>query len=132
METSQLLAHCGTSRMSREELRTLPIPARTATYQPLPHHQIVEALIESLSFRHISVVRDEYAVSADGMKMFGVLNLETTFEGCRFSVGIRNANDKSMRLGLTRRISRHGLRQQGLLWRLHSGIGEAHQTSKSG
>ncbi len=101
METSQLLAHCGTSRMSREELRTIPIPTGTATYQPLPHHEIVEALIESLSFRHISVVRDEYAVSADGMKMFGVLNLETTFEGCRFSVGIRNANDKSMRLGLT-------------------------------
>ncbi len=101
METSQLLAHCGTSRMSREELRAIPVPTETATYQPLPHHEIVEALIESLSFRHISVVRDEYAVSSDGMKMFGVLNLETTFEGCRFSVGIRNANDKSMRLGLT-------------------------------
>src|SRR5215813_12120740 len=35
------------------------------------------------------------------MKMFGVLDLETTFEGCRFSIGIRNANDKSMRLALT-------------------------------
>jgi hypothetical protein len=101
METSQLLAHCGTSRMSREELRTIPTPEGSATYQPVPHHEIVEALIESLSFRRISVVRDEYAVSSDGMKMFGVLNLETTFEGCRFSVGIRNANDKSMRLGLT-------------------------------
>src|SRR5260221_11056146 len=67
METSQLLAHCGTSRMSREELRTIPIPAGTATYQPVPHHKIVEGLIESLSFRHISVVRDEYDVSTDGM-----------------------------------------------------------------
>ena len=101
METSQLLAHCGTSRMSREELKTIPTPEASATYQPVPHHEIVEALIESLSFRHILVVQDEYAVSCDGMKMFGVLNLETTFEGCRFSIGIRNANDKSMRLGLT-------------------------------
>lgn len=101
METSRLLAHCGTSRMSREELKTIPTPEASATYQPVPHHEIVEALIESLSFRHISVVHDEYAVSCDGMKMFGVLNLETTFEGCRFSIGIRNANDKSMRLGLT-------------------------------
>jgi hypothetical protein len=33
--------------------------------------------------------------------MFGVLDLETSFEGCRFSIGIRNANDKSMRLALT-------------------------------
>jgi hypothetical protein len=35
------------------------------------------------------------------MKMFGVLDLETTFDGCRFSVGVRNSNDKSMRLALT-------------------------------
>ena len=54
-----------------------------------------------LSFRHISVVKDEYAVSKDGMKLFGVLDLETQIEGCRFSLGIRNANDKSMRLALT-------------------------------
>jgi hypothetical protein len=41
-------------------------------------------LIETLAFRHISVLRDEYAISPDGMKMFGLLDLETTFDGCRF------------------------------------------------
>jgi len=67
----------------------------------VPHHIIVEALAETLSFRHIGVVNEEYAVSFDGMKMFGVLDLETTFDGCRFSIGLRNSNDKSMRLALT-------------------------------
>ena len=38
------------------------------------------------------MVRDEYAVSEDGMKMFGVLDLETSFDGCRFSIGLRNSN----------------------------------------
>jgi hypothetical protein len=33
--------------------------------------------------------------------MFGVLDLETQIEGCRFSIGIRNSHDKSLRLGLT-------------------------------
>jgi len=47
------------------------------------------------------VVNEEYAVSFDGMKMFGVLDLETQMEGCRFSIGIRNSHDKSIRLGLT-------------------------------
>jgi hypothetical protein len=28
-------------------------------------------------------------------------DLETAFEGCRFSIGIRNAKDKSMRLAMT-------------------------------
>jgi hypothetical protein len=101
VEQSQLLTHCGSNKLSREQLRDVLTPEGSATHQPLPHHRFVDGLIESLNFRQISVVRDEYAVSADGMKMFGVLDLETTFDGCRFSIGLRNANDKSMRLGLT-------------------------------
>ena len=101
MEQGQLLAHCGSNKMTREQLQVIPTPDGTSTHHPLAHHRIVEALVEALAFRHISVVRDEYAVSQDGMKMFGVLDLETTFEGCRFSIGIRNSNDKSMRLAMT-------------------------------
>src|SRR5881296_3747773 len=51
--------------------------------------------------RHIGVVQDEYAVSKDGMKLFGALDLDTGMHGCRFSIGIRNAHDKSMRLAMT-------------------------------
>jgi hypothetical protein len=97
----QLVAHCGTNKLNREQLQLIPSPEGTDTYRPLAHHDIVGALLEALAFRQISVVRDEYAVSEDGMKMFGVLDLETTFEGCRFSIGVRNANDKSMRLAMT-------------------------------
>ena len=35
-------------------------------------------------FRHIGVVNEKYVVSFDGMKMFGVLDLE----GCRVSIGM--------------------------------------------
>jgi hypothetical protein len=101
MEQAQLLAHCGSSKVTRDELKLIPTPEASPTHQPIPHNQIVEALVEGLSFRHISAIREEYAVSSDGMKMFGVLDLETTFDGCRFSVGIRNSNDKSMRLAVT-------------------------------
>src|SRR3989441_791969 len=101
MDQTQLLAHCGSNKISREELRMVPTPEGTESHHPLAHHLIVDALAETLAFRQISVVRDEYAVSQDGMKMFGVLDLETAFEGCRFSIGVRNSNDKSMRLALT-------------------------------
>ena len=47
--------------------------------------------METLGFRHIGVVHDEYAVSPDGMKMFGVLDLETEMHGARFSIGLRTA-----------------------------------------
>lgn len=101
MEQGQLLAHCGSEKLCREDLTHIPTPAETLTHKPVPHHEVVESLIETLGLRHISVVRDEYAVSQDGMKMFGVLDLETTFDGCRFAIGIRNSNDKSMRLAMT-------------------------------
>jgi hypothetical protein len=35
------------------------------------------------------------------MKAFGVLDLETEMAGCRFSIGLRNSHDKSMRLAMT-------------------------------
>src|SRR5215475_7645404 len=99
-ETSTLIGYQGKT-IDRESLALVPTPLATDTHRPIPHHEIVTALVETLGFRHIGVVRDEYAVSPDGMKMFGVLDLETSFDGCRFAIGIRNANDRSMRLGLT-------------------------------
>ena len=77
---SPLLAQCGSRKLTRDELTAIPTPEGSSTHRPVPHHEIVQALIETLSFRHIAVVRDEYAVSKDGMKMFGVLDLETTFK----------------------------------------------------
>jgi hypothetical protein len=62
---------------------------------------MVEGLVETLSRRHIGVVGEEFAVSKDGMEMFGVIDLETSFDGCRFAIGIRNANNKRFRLSCT-------------------------------
>jgi hypothetical protein len=101
MTESVLIAGRGTNRITREELALIPAPTATLTHQPIAHIKIVEALMETLAFRHINVAGDEYAVSQDGMKMFGLMELDYDFTGCRFAIGIRNANDKSMRLALT-------------------------------
>lgn len=100
-QSATLVAHCGARKVTREELKEMPVPEGTRTHQPLPHHAIVDVLEEALSFRQVSVVKDEYAVSADGMKMFGVMDLNRGFDAGRFSIGMRNSNDKSMRLALT-------------------------------
>src|SRR5579864_1306616 len=100
MGTSTLIAG-PMPKIGRTELAQIPVPEATRTHRPVPHHEIVEALVETLGFRHIGVVNEEYAVSQDGMKMFGVLDLTTEMDGCRFAIGIRNSHDKSLRLGLT-------------------------------
>jgi hypothetical protein len=96
MSESTLIA--STAKLTRLQLADVPTPLGTATHRPVPHVEVVEALVETLSFRHIGVVTEEYAVSKDGMKMFGVLDLDTGMPGCRFSIGVRNSHDRSMRL----------------------------------
>ena len=81
-ETSTLIGYEGRT-IPRESLALVPTPVGTETHRPIPHHEIVQALVETLGFRHIGVVHDEYAVSPDGMKMFGVLDLEREIQGCR-------------------------------------------------
>ena len=56
---------------------------------------MVEKLIEALGFRLIGVVQEEYAVSTEQMRMFGVMDLNSEFDGCRFAIGLRNSHDKS-------------------------------------
>jgi len=89
-----------TQKITRAELALLSTPEATETFQPIPHARLIESLEESLAFRYIQIVREEYAVSFDGMKLFGLIELNAEFQGVRFAIGLRNANDKSMRLGL--------------------------------
>lgn len=96
-----LLAHVGSHKLTRSELGQILPPDSTETFKPISHADLVAAMVEGLALRHIGVLRDEYAVSEDGMKLFGVLDLESGFDGARYTLGLRNANDKSMRLALT-------------------------------
>jgi hypothetical protein len=114
-------------KIGRSQLAQIPVPEATSTHKPVPHHVIVEALAETLSFRHIRVVNEEYAVSFDGMKMFGVLDLETQMEGCRFSIGIRNSHDKSLRLGLTAGLRVFVCSNMAFSGEFHSCPGEAYE-----
>jgi hypothetical protein len=99
MGESTLIA--STAKLTRQQLTAVQTPVGTATHRPVPHAEVIEALVETLGFRHIAVVNEEFAISKDGMKMFGVLDLDTGMHGCRFSIGVRNAHDKSMRLAMT-------------------------------
>lgn len=87
--------------IGRQELRALPTPPGTSTHRPIPHAEVIEALVETLGFRRLEVVRDAYAVTPDGNRMFGVLEVGLEESGVRFSVGVRNSHDKSMALGIT-------------------------------
>ena len=97
---AKLLIHAGAQRISREDLATLDVPEATATFKPIAHSELVDVIEEALAFRHIRIVEQEFATTPDGMKLFGVLRVNADYEGVGFAIGLRNANDKSMRVGI--------------------------------
>lgn len=100
MNNHTLMAHCGAEKVTRDFLKTIGLPQETDTFKPIAHSVLVDAVEESLSYRRIRIEKSEFAVSKDGMKMFGLLEVNHEFDGIRFAIGLRNANDKSMRVGM--------------------------------
>jgi len=99
MSESTLIAY--DRKITRQELALVSTPERTTTHQTIPHIEVVNSLIETLGFRHIAVVSDEYAVDRTGAKMFGLMVLDQGMDGASFALGIRNSHDKSFRLSIT-------------------------------
>lgn len=89
-----------TAYCPRAELISVPTPSRTDTWIPVPHHMLVDTIEMELSKHDIWITREEYAVSHDGAKLFGTLDLRQPAEGgndeTSFALGVRTSNDKSM------------------------------------
>ena len=111
MESPSTLSHTKTQLITREQLITLPAPPATRTHVPVPHHQVVQALTETLGFRHLSVVREQYAIDHTGMKMFGVGLIMAPM---RFS-SIKNWSARYERCSRSSLIERCALRRRILL-----------------
>lgn len=97
---TNLVTHRGSVRMNRLDLKTLPTPEATDTFKPIPHYSLMTMIEEALAYRHIGIEKEEYAVSSDGMKLFGLMELSFSTNEVRFALGIRTSNDKSMRLSM--------------------------------
>src|SRR5580704_7612526 len=95
-----LMVHAGAEKLSREQLIEILPPEPTPTFKPIKHADLVDEVHNALARRQLSVVKEEYAVTQDGMRLFGCLDLTASANDFRFSIAIRNANDKSMRLGM--------------------------------
>jgi hypothetical protein len=100
-----LMLHQGATKLGRQDLLALPTPDGTDTHTTIPHAKVVESALEALAYRRIDVVKEEYGVSKDAMRMFGVLTLSVGEGGDRADrvnlvLGLRNSHDKSFALGM--------------------------------
>lgn len=95
-----LIIHAGAKKLGRQDLLALPTPQGTETHRPVPHATLVEGIIQALDYRKIDVVKEDYAATPDGQRLFGVLALSLSSGDIRLAIAFRNSHDKSFALGL--------------------------------
>ena len=100
------LMMCEGKFVGRDEIALVPTPEATASWKPVPHSDVIEAVTEVVHKHNWTILEEQYGLARDGQRMFGVIriNKSSSMEWSR-CIGIRNSHDKSFAAGLTAGIS---------------------------
>jgi len=83
------------NRVSESEVFNVPSVEFTKTFKPFHHKQVIEAIRSALNMVGLGIVGQEYALANEGKRMFGVFDLDSGTDELGWSMGFRNALDKS-------------------------------------
>jgi hypothetical protein len=95
-----LIAHSDTERVSEAQVMAVPEPEFTKTWHPVSHARVITALEVATREIGLEIRNREYSLSKLGTKMFGAWDLAEGNSDMVWSLGMRNAIDKSMGLGI--------------------------------
>lgn len=94
-----LSAHTNTNLVTRDTLRALPEVIGTDSFKPVAHIELIETFEKQFNERGIQIVREQFAVSKNGMRLFGTFDLTLNgVEGMAAALGFRTANNRTMAL----------------------------------
>lgn len=101
MSQGALVLHRGARHVERAELDAVQAPPGTDTWFPLRHGHVLSTVETTLGDAGFSVTRSQLALSRDGARFFGTLDLSAPItEGVSLTVGVRNSTDKTFPIGL--------------------------------
>lgn len=100
--TANLILHRGARLVSRDELLTVPTPARTQSWVPIPHSRLLDGVQTAMERSALRVVSERHGLTSDGNRYFGLLELSNDHDTGDFGllVGLRNSHDKRFPAGL--------------------------------
>lgn len=87
-------------RVTEAEVMAIEAPERTKTWMPISHGLVVKALTTAVESHGIGVMSKSYSLSNNAARMFGTWNLDAGNEERGFALGVRNATDKSLAIGI--------------------------------
>lgn len=90
-----LLLHAGAEAIDFDGLRQLSTPEPTATHYPLAHHDLVNMVVYALNYWGHDVTKQEFGVTPDGARFYGVLTLKSDYGDYEDLIGLANSHDKT-------------------------------------
>ena len=95
------LTMCEGKFVGRDEIALVPTPTATASWKPVPHSEVIDAVTEVVRAHNWQILDEQYGLARDGQRMFGFMRINKTHspEWSR-CIGIRNSHDQSIAVGL--------------------------------
>lgn len=101
---SNLILHCGASKVDRDVLELVRTPGATQSWQPVGHFELLTQVEKALTSRKLSVVSEAHGLTKDGNRYFGILQVSNERLGDQpdygYCLGIRNSHDRRFPCGL--------------------------------
>ena len=90
-----LMIHAGSQAVGRDAVAASPTPEATRTWQPIPHGRLLGLVEDTLECSGLHVVNHAHALTRDGTRYFGLLELRNgqPVNGHALVVGVRNSHD---------------------------------------
>ena len=95
------LTMCEGKFVGRDEIALVPTPTATASWKPVPHSEVIDAVTDVVKAHNWQILDEQYGLARDGQRMFGFMRINKTHspEWSR-CIGIRNSHDQSIAVGL--------------------------------
>ena len=88
--------------VNRDEVARTDTPCSTASWKPVPHIDVIEAVTEVVRAHNWKIEGEKFGLAREGQKMFGVMEIaRSSSPEWHRCIGIRNSHDKSFAVGLS-------------------------------
>lgn len=90
-----LILHCGAKSVTRDVVDAVITPEGTGTWTPIGHGEIADSVKAALDGTGLSPRSEDYGLTRDGARLFGLFTLAGDHPDYALTVGFRNSHDKS-------------------------------------
>ena len=72
------LTMCEGKFVGRDEIALVPTPTATASWKPVPHSEVIDAVTEVVRAHNWQILDEQYGLARDGQRMFGFMRINKT------------------------------------------------------